>query len=316
MPGSLTAKCAPAQGSGKSGQNRSLAEVLRKKRLLFIRAGVESPELSAQLLLAESLKLPRDELLLELVLRPETVLSTETLAIFERLCRRRLQGEPAAYILGRKEFYGRTFLVNAATLIPRPETELLVDEALKLFKTCPTGIFADLGTGSGCLAITLALELPGWKGVGADISAEACRMAGLNAQKLGAPGLSGRLGIIRADFTRDFLQPESVHLLVSNPPYISDDEYAGLDAGVRSYEPKIALVPRSSSSKASGLEYLEIICKKAVYALKPGGVLLLEMGSRQGQAIRGFFQNGLGGARSVRIIRDLAGMDRVCAVKK
>jgi release factor glutamine methyltransferase len=274
---------------------------------------VEAPELSAQLLLAESLRLTRDRLLLELALRPERAVTPEQLATFERLCARRLRGEPAAYILGRKEFYGRTFLVNAATLIPRPETELLIDEALKALKNSPPGFFADFGTGSGCLAVTLALELPGWKGLAADISAEACRVAALNAQRL-AGSVAGRLGIIRADFTQQFLQPESVQLLVSNPPYLSEDEYSGLDVSVRSYEPKTALVPGVCAGKASGLEALEIICRKAMLILEPGGLLLLELGSGQGQKVLELLGSGFTSVRSAQIVKDLAGLDRICVI--
>jgi release factor glutamine methyltransferase len=292
----------------------TLAELLRARRILFREAGVESPELSAQLLLAESLGLTRDGLLLELALSPERAVTPEQLETFDTLCARRLQGEPAAYILGRKEFYGRTFLVNAATLIPRPETELLVDEALKAFKNSPPGFFADLGTGSGCLAVTLALELPGWKGLAADISAGACRVAALNAQRLGGTDVSGSLGIVRADFTRRFLQPESVRLIVSNPPYLGEDEYSGLDATVRSYEPRTALVPEVCAGKATGLEHLEIICAVAMIALEPGGLLLLELGSGQGQKVLELARNGP--VRSARIVKDLAGLDRVCVLRK
>jgi release factor glutamine methyltransferase len=272
---------------------------------------VEAPELSAQLLLAESLNFTREQLLYELGLKAQTLLKPDTLERFDQFCSRRLKGEPAAYILGRKEFYGRSFRVNATTLIPRPETELLIDEALKLAANTPNGLFVDLGTGSGCIAITLALELPGWKGLGADISAEACRVAEDNARNMGmAAGLPERLCIIRADFTQNFLRDESLDLLIGNPPYISEDEYASLDAGIRDYEPKTALVPSSAAAqKASGLEYLEIICKNAMRILKPGGRLLLEIGSGQGQAMAALFEQA-------QIIKDLAGLDRVCLVEK
>jgi release factor glutamine methyltransferase len=313
-----------------SAASYTLEKLLPTQRLAFAKAGVESPELSAQVLLAESLGLTREQLLHQLIINPKKQIPPDAFAVFADLCVRRLQGEPVAYILGHKEFYGRTFRVNSATLIPRPETELLIDEALKFAENTPKGIFADFGTGSGCLAITLSMELPGWKGLGVDISAEACRVAQYNAQNLGiapqispqilpkiSPAASTRLTIMQADFTKDLLRTEALDLLVSNPPYISAEEYTALDAGIRLYEPESALVPLAAPAvKASGLEHLEIIFRQALRILRPGGLLLMEHGSTQGQKLYDLCKQNINCIQYYEIIKDLSELERVCLVRK
>ena len=288
----------------------TIASFLREQRRLFTAEGVESPSLSADLLLAEALRISREKLLRLTLMEPEKLLPGEALQAFAAFSERRRKGEPVAYILGRKEFYGREFVVNSSTLIPRPETELIIDEALNFCQGKERGTFADFGTGSGCLAVTLALELPGWEGFALDISEAALATARLNAHNLGA---ASRVSFALADFTLPILPAASLDLLLSNPPYVSEDEYEKLDKGVRDFEPRSALVPPPANGcKASGLEHLCQIVAIAARTLKPGGVLLMEIGSRQGPALLEQIRDERWS--ELRLVRDLAGLDRLlCA---
>ncbi len=181
-----------------------------------------------------------------------------------------------------KEFYGRVFAVGPGVLIPRPESEHLVEEALRLPEPLPEQQvrFLDMGVGSGCLAVTLLAERPAWRGVGVDISAQALEYARRNAH---AHQVERRLDLLRTDFAQPGFQPpgDGFHLMVGNPPYISEKEYGVLDAAVRDFEPKSALVPGKS-----GLEHARAVVLAAVRLLAPGGLLLMEHGAGQGQAVR------------------------------
>ena len=213
----------------------------------------------------------------------------------------RLAGEPVAYLTGRREFYGRDFLVDSSTLIPRPETEHLVEAALEFFRDGETIRFLDLGTGSGCIAVTLAAERPLWKGTAVDISSGALAVAKRNAE---ANGVSGALEFLQADFTLPLpLAAGSFDLVVSNPPYISEEEYAGLDPGVRNFEPRSALVPGPE-----GLEHPRAVEAAARALLKEGGLLLMEHGYLQGDACRALCPDAYW--KDMRTGRDLAGKDR------
>jgi release factor glutamine methyltransferase len=299
----------------------SLRALLLRMTGLFAAGGVDSPRLSAELLLAESLGLDRNDLLSRLIISPETPVPASSLAVCERLMLRRVKGEPVAYILGRKEFYGRNFLVSPAVLIPRPETELLADLALRFAgqKDAPhTGLFADFGTGSGCIAVTLALELPGWRGLALDRQPEALRLAARNANRLAARNLVFAL----ADFTRPPAAEASLHLLLANPPYVSEEEYGSLTDEVRCFEPKSALVPsafarsrlREGAGPATGLEDARSIIASAACLLRPGGLLLMEMGCAQARAL--LDEAGTRDWASLTVHQDLAGLDRVLAAQK
>ena len=284
-------------------------------------SGADAPRLSAELLLAKALGLDRNALLKRLILEPKAVLPRPALQEFAELIARRAAGEPAAYILGRKEFYGREFAVTPDTLIPRPETELLIDLALEYGRgpgfAGATPSFADFGTGTGCIAVTLALELPGWRGIAVEKSPSALRVARDNAARLGAKNLCLALG----DFRIPPVAPASLDLLISNPPYVGEAEYRTLSREVRAFEPKSALVPCSGNRRtqagrlsgippageASGLEDAEALLELARTLLKPGGLLLMETGSTQGPALLSRLQ----GWSKARLHKDLAGLDRV-----
>ncbi|MBO4312168.1 MAG: peptide chain release factor N(5)-glutamine methyltransferase [Desulfovibrionaceae bacterium] len=270
----------------------------------FREAGVDSPRLSAELLLAKAMGVER----LTLIAYPERRLSDAELAAFASLAERRAAGEPAAYILGEKEFFGRMFRVTRATLIPRPETELLVEAALE--HPALTGLthvrFADLGTGSGCIAATLCAERPGWAGLGIDLSDGALRTAAANAIRL---GVRQRLSLIQADFTRPILKSGSLDLVISNPPYVSTPEYRGLSREIRDFEPASALIPGGLGAESpDGLEYEAAVIRCAAQALKPGGVLLIEHGWTQSEPLSLLLKNN--SWKNIRYCKDLAQKDR------
>ena len=311
---------------------------------LLQESGVDSPRLSAEVLLAHALGLDRGELLKRLILAPDAPLTEEERLRAEELVARRAKGEPVAYIVGVKEFYGRDFTVSRATLVPRPETELLADLALEEARRRPAdqgGLFADFGTGTGCIAVTLALALPRWRGLALDISADALLTARANARRHNARNL----GLLRADFTLPPLAPARLDLLVSNPPYVSEEEYAALDREVRDFEPKSALVPSPagpggfadcfcqpvgqnawavhpkrlgcgffSPGKATGLEHAVSVLDSAARLLKPGGLLLMEIGHAQGRPLLAALDPNAWSEGAVH--KDLAGLDRVLAARK
>ena len=260
-------------------------------------AGSDSPALVAGMLLCRVLGIDK----VALVAHSEEEIPPPAEAELEKLLLRRLDGEPVAYILGEREFYGRDFLVNRHTLIPRPETEHLVEEALRFFEGKENIRFLDLGTGSGCIAVTLATEQPLWRGVAVDVSEGALEEAKANAARHGA---AERLLFLHADFTEPLpLEAGGFDLVVSNPPYVSEEEYAVLDAGVRNFEPRSALVPGPC-----GLEHPRAVEAAARALLREGGLFLMEHGYLQGEACRALCPDAYW--KDVRTGRDLAGKAR------
>lgn len=308
-------------------EEQALDRALRAFAAELSASGVDSPRLSAELLLARALGIDRSSLLKLLLLEPEKRLDTHVLDLARSLVQRRSRGEPVAYILGFREFYGRDFKVTPDTLIPRPETELLVDLTLERARSLPRpGIFADFGTGSGCLAVTLACELPLWRGVALDISRPALAVARENARR-NCPEKARNLLWLEADFALPPLAPASLDLLAANPPYVSEAEYRTLEPGVRSFEPKSALVPATSGVRrrketaapheepcASGLEDGLAVMDAAARLLRPGGWLLMEIGCGQGRA----FLQALDPAvwTRGRIHTDLASLDRALTARR
>ena len=262
-------------------------------------AGTDAPALTAQLLLCHVLGVDR----VALIAHSEEPVPADAEARLEAMLERRMAGEPLAYILGVREFYGRDFAVDSYTLIPRPETEHLIEEALAYFDRRGEDSvelrFLDLGTGSGCIAVTLGAERPAWRGCAVDISEGALAKARANASAHDVT-----LDFVHADFTQALpFADASFDLVVSNPPYISEEEYAGLDSGVRDFEPRTALVPGSE-----GMEHPRAVEEAARRLLKPGGLFLMEHGWLQGEACRALCSERFW--NDVHTGRDLAGRDR------
>ncbi len=239
---------------------------------------------------------------------PKAALLDREAALFDRWQAARLNGAPLAYLLGYREFYGRRFWVGPETLIPRPDTELLIDTAKTLIAELRPEIppvLADLGTGSGCIAISLALEINGATITACDLSPAALHTARNNAAWLGA---SPQVSFAQGSWWQAFgPSQQKFHGVVSNPPYIAGND-AHLSQGDLRYEPAMALTPRFTEKNGSGLEAIEAITSQAPQHLFPGGFLLIEHGFDQQPAVMGIFKNA--GLSQVRGLRDLSGNPR------
>jgi release factor glutamine methyltransferase len=227
--------------------------------------------------------------------------SPEFEAAFARAISRRRAREPVAYILGEREFYGRGFLVSEAVLIPRPETEIVIERALAILDTSsdPNPTILDVGTGSGCLAVTLALERPAARIVATDISRAALEIATANAARHGvSSGIAFRHGSLAAGLR------DTVDLIVANPPYVAEDDRASLEPEVRDYEPEAALF-----GGPDGLAVIRALAPAASEALRPGGWLVMEIGAGQRDAAYQIVSDA--GFMPVAVHDDLAGIPRV-----
>lgn len=267
------------------------AQVLRRSVRELSDAGVPGAMRDARLLLALTLGVARDRVTLIL---PDPAQPGD-IAKFKALITRRCGREPVSHILGAREFYGREFAVSADVLDPRPDTETLIDVALK-------GAFSrvlDLGTGSGCILLTLLAENPDAVGLGSDISEPALNMARQNTENL---GLSGRCRLVCSDWFGDV--KGQFDLIVSNPPYITANEMATLEPEVLRFEPHMALSPGGD-----GLDAYRAITGGVMGHLASGGRLLVEIGPAQGQAVMALFHNA--GLQNVKTIPDIDGRDRV-----
>lgn len=254
----------------------------------------ETAHLDAQVLLAHVLARPRSYLLAW----PERELGEAELAAFRALVAERAAGRPVAQLTGRREFWSLELAVDEHTLIPRPETELLVERALARAPASGSGVIADLGTGSGAVALALASERPGWRIVATERSDGALAVARANLRRLDLRNVSLRRG--------DWCAPlagERFALIVSNPPYVPASD-PHLQRGDVRFEPRDALV-----SGPEGLDDIRRIADCARAHLDRGGWLLVEHGADQGEAVAGIFR-GLG-YRNVATYRDLSGHERV-----
>lgn len=253
-----------------------------------------SARLDAELLLAHVLDRPRTFL----YAHPEQVLDADRIAAFEKHLRRRAAHEPVAYITGEREFWSLSLHISPDVLVPRPETELLVELALARLAGRNNIRIADLGTGSGAIAVALATELPGAHIVATDSSAAALAVATRNIER----HCPGRVEL-RAGYWLQPLQNERFDLIVSNPPYIKADDPVFHEKELQ-HEPRRAL-----AAGDDGMEDLRTIIMTAGSCMKPGAWLMLEHGADQAQAVRALFEDH--GYRSIVSHRDTAGLPRV-----
>jgi len=266
-------------------------EALRAALPALRAAGVEEPARDARHLLAHALGLPLDRLTLHLA-DPLSVAQQQafTVAIAARARRR-----PVAQITGQRLFWGRSFRVTPDTLDPRPDTEVLIEAAL----AAPFDRVLDIGTGTGCILLTLLAERPEAQGLGTDISPAALAVAAGNAKTL---GLTARAAFQQANWLEGV--QGRYDLIVSNPPYIAQDEMAGLAPEVRDHEPHLAL-----TDGADGLTAYRALVRAAPAALLPGGRLIFEIGPTQGQAVAGLL--AMSQMTDIRVLPDMDGRDRV-----
>jgi release factor glutamine methyltransferase len=281
-------------------------EAFSEARARLRAAEISSADLDAAVLLGSVLGVDRATL----YARPEQAVTPAAQAAFEGLVERRLQGEPVAYLTGHKEFMGLDFLVDRRALIPRPETELLVEQALaEVRRRGMRGLadlrVADIGTGSGAIAIALAVLEPRLPLIYAtDISAEALALAAENARRLGA---ASRLRLLQGDLLEPL--PERVDLLLGNLPYVAPGERETLAPDVRDYEPHLALFGADD-----GLGHFRRLLTSAPPLLKPEAVLLLEFGYNQRAPLAELIPSALPGAQA-RFISDYAGWDRLVEIR-
>lgn len=267
-----------------------LRDVLRAGAEELRTAGVENAMRDARRLMAGALGVDAGRLTL---LERDEVTPVVS-ATFLDAIRQRCEGVPVSHLLGWREFYGRRFEVSRDVLDPRPETEALIAEALRE----PFEEVLDLGTGSGCIVLTLLAERPAASGVGTDLSAAALEVARRNAQAL---DVEGRCAFTQSDWFEAV--DGTFDLIVSNPPYIAAEEMAGLAPELR-HEPRMAL-----TDEADGLNAYRVIAANAGAHLRPGGRLLVEIGWQQGGAVAALFRAA--GFAEVTVLPDLDGRDRV-----
>jgi release factor glutamine methyltransferase len=262
----------------------------------FQKKGLDSPRLTSEVLLSHVLSCDRVRLYVDL----DRPLSKDELGRYRLLIERRMGGEPTQYLTGRREFYGRPFAVDPRVLIPRPETELLVEAVLRDVPGDAPAHLVDLCTGSGCIAITLAAERPLAQVWATDLSADACALARQNAQAL---GVGERVTVCEGDLFAPLPADARFDAIVSNPPYIRTGLLPTLSAEVRR-EPRLAL-----DGGEDGLVVLRRLAAESLRLLKPGGRLALEIGEDQGAQVAGLLEAA--GWVDVRVEKDLARHDRL-----
>jgi len=265
-------------------------------------SGSPSPRLDAEVLLMRFLRMDR----LQLSMQPERELSQEEAAGFARWVERRSLSEPVAYILGDKEFWSLRFEVGREVLIPRPETECLIEEVLRFYRPPGEGLrVLDIGTGSGAIGGVLARELPAARVVATDISPGAIAVARRNAM---AHGVAGRMEFFQGDLFAAV--SGDLDIICSNPPYIPEGVYGLLPAGIRNFEPRGALI-----AGPDGMAFHRKIIREGVHRLKTGGRIFLEIGEGQRDRVAALFR-AEDGYRDIDCRKDYGGIDRVVLARK
>ena len=270
-------------------------------RLRLQETGVEEAHLEADVLVRHVLSLERADLLA----RPETPLAPAQAATLEGLLARRERREPLAYVLGRREFHGLDFRVTPAVMVPRPETETLVEEALAWARSRPARVtVADVGTGSGCIVVTLAARLPDVRFLATDVSPAALAVAEENARR---HGVARRVRLLSGHLLQPL--PGPVDLVVANLPYVPSGRLDTLQPEVRDHEPRGAL-----DGGPDGTDLLRPLLRQAGAYLRPGGAVMLEIDEEQGSTMADEARSAFPAA-AVSVLPDLAGRDRVLAVQ-
>jgi release factor glutamine methyltransferase len=279
-------------------QNWTIKELLNWTTDYFGNKNIKEARLEAEVLLAKVLEKNR----IFLYANYDAPVNQEERGIFKEFIKRRSQHEPSAYITGSREFMSLEFMVNPAVLIPRPESELIVERAMELFSGQPCSI-CDVGTGSGALAVSLAHYLPQTKVYATDISPAALETAQANAVRLEA-----QVEFREGDLLAPFLDKDNYFdLIVANLPYVTAEEYQSLEPGVKDYEPALALL-----APGDGLDIYRRFLAQAPLIMKEGAYIIIEIGCDQGRQALQMVQ----GMEEVQLIPDLAGYDRLIQARK
>jgi len=287
----------PPDQRSRSGPYKGLSVNSAKRFLItqFHEAGLTTPDLDARLLIMAATGFTHTDM----IARGNEVPSTDILDVISDYVARRLAGEPVDHILGRREFYGRSFKISKYVLSPRPETESLVDAALEILKDKPTPRILDLGTGSGAIVVSILAEMENVDGVAVDISGPALRIARQNAE---THNVNDRLILLEGSW----FTPVSGHfdIILSNPPYITAAAMEDLDIEVKAYDPELAL----RGGKDGLVAYRAIIDQASNY-LSSDGMLLLEIGYDQGVAVMDLLRGA--NFTDISLHKDLSGHDRM-----
>lgn len=289
---------------GKNDKEWLAIDLMQAAERHFRDSGIESARLNAEVLLACVLGLTR----MELYLKHDRPVFEKELEQFRRLCKERLKGRPLQYLTGEQIFYGRSFLVDHRVLIPRPETELLVEHALE--RANDSGVLAaeevrvlDIGTGSGCIAVMLALTIPNAAVTAVDISRDALDVAAGNARR---HGVTEKITFRQADALGEGFVDQAgsrYDMVLSNPPYIPVEEWESLQTEVKDHEPRIAL------TDPGGFAFYRAISGNAASLLKSGGMLFFELHADAAEKVVGIMKNE--GLMGIELQQDYAGFSRM-----
>ncbi|MEN6386081.1 MAG: peptide chain release factor N(5)-glutamine methyltransferase [Phycisphaerales bacterium] len=273
----------------------------------FTEKKIDSPRLTAELLLSNILNKQR----IELYMNFDKEVEKSDLEKLRNLVKRCLDNEPVQYLIGRTEFYSLSLKVSPDCLIPRPETELLVERAIEFLRTRSSPQYVcDLCTGSGCIAVAIAKNYPDVKVIATDISDNALKIASENAAKF---NLTEKIHFLQGDLFKpliDQLDDKEFDLITCNPPYISQPELENLEPKVKNHEPRLAL-----DGGADGMDIYRRIADGIDTHLKKGGLLLLEIGYLQGQAVKQLLEN-TGIFSEIKVEKDLSNNDRIVSAIK
>jgi release factor glutamine methyltransferase len=279
----------------------TLVQAWKEAQTRLKAAGVDSPAIDARLLLEAAAGVTR----VEVVTDPHREIPADAAAALDDYVTRRTRREPVSRILGRKGFWKLILTVTPDVLTPRPDTETVVDIALRNFPEAMSFSVLDIGTGSGAILLAILAERPAAKGLGTDLSEEALAVARDNAASL---DLGARAAFLRTSWAEG-LGEDGFDLVVSNPPYIRSAEIETLDPEVRDHEPRLAL-----DGGPDGLEAYRVLAPEVLRVLRPGGMFAVETGWDQGAEVKALFEAA--GAQGVEIVKDLSDRERVVAGSK